>query len=1283
MRLAKVTIAGFKSFADGTEFCFDMPITGIVGPNGCGKSNVVDAIKWVLGERSAKSLRGDAMIDVIFAGSGSRKPVGAASVTLTFENPILEAEDVDESRKRLLNYDADQVDVTRRLYRDGESEYLINGAKCRLRDIKELFMDTGIGTHAYSIIEQGRVDAMLTSNPIERRMIFEEAAGVARFKARKVEASRKLERTEVNLVRVREQLENTERRLRMVRSQAAKARRFQELDARYRQVRLESALDTYHEQREQLMGLTSRIADLEIERNQLEQLLRDIEEAKQSAEIERHEISRRERELEQQRHDALAASRHAEQRRDMTSHNLADTTRHIEQQRARLAELSERLANMQGNINEADRSIAASTERLSLMERDVAELTALRAAQDNAFIEAEQRCEQARETLARLSDEQSRLKAAITVLESRQSSLTEQADKLRVREEQVRAELARAEQASDELEHRIQQARVSTDELASQLQSFAQASAALGDRQASLTGKLIDLRQQHASLASRQHLLNEMLQSREGLDESIKAVLDAPERFPMVRGILADAIDADYAIAPLVEAVLGHHLKLLLVDSAQAAMVLNELRGESSGRLAVVARNWTCGGPAWNGLADPAQTVQTERQPVSLVAAPQGATPILELVEIAAHARPVLERLLTSTFVVEDMATALTLSASAPAPMRFVTRRGEVVEPDGRMALGKSGAVSHDGWLSRRAELRELAARLAELEAVIHEVDDELRSTQSESAETRSRQEAISSQLSRARHQVVELQYSLEQREDETSRLQRELTGVSSQQRELGARQSDIAREMESLNQRTSSMRGELTQAEQSFADARQAQQVASQNVQALNERLVAARIELGQVNEKLEAARRERRHIERSLEEAGEQVSVERDQLNRRLSQIEQFEAVIEQAAEEIRVMTARAEELGSAIASLESDRSAATERVEQTAEKLHGARTRATQLDRDSHALELSRRELEIKRENLEQRVLEELEVELSVAYLPYRSSRDEEGFQPIDRDALQAEVDGLKEDIRRLGNVNLDAIAEESLLEERNVDLINQVRDIDEAKQQLVTLIEQLETTSRERFEQVFNDIRAAFAGPDGMFRRLFGGGSADVMLLPDENGQIDMLEAGIEIRAKPPGKEPRIISQLSGGEKAMTAVALLMAIFKTKPSPFCILDEVDAALDDANVERFCNVLKLFLDKSHFIVITHHKRTMQACDQLYGVTMQERGVSKRVSVKVEEVGHDGRISNKAIAEAADREAPLLTPVIGNGEREMPIVETTRSMTRARRQERAESPESATTFN
>ncbi|MEE8156404.1 MAG: hypothetical protein V3T53_15725, partial [Phycisphaerales bacterium] len=392
------------------------------------------------------------------------------------------------------------------------------------------------------------------------------------------------------------------------------------------------------------------------------------------------------------------------------------------------------------------------------------------------------------------------------------------------------------------------------------------------------------------------------------------------------------------------------------------------------------------------------------------------------------------------------------------------------------------------------------------------------------------------------------------------------------------------------------------------------------------------------------EAAKREHRHLHLAVEEARRQREISHEQLLQRSSQVEQYEAGIADAVAEVAHADRRQAEIQATFFQLKSEIEQAARSVHQAAQQLNDARTTAAGIDRDYHAAEINRREIEVKREALEERTMADLELDLVEAYPAHREARRADDFELIEPDAVEAEISALRENIRKLGNVNLDALEEESMLEERNVDLAAQVDDIDSARGQLETLIKELDETSRRLFEATFNAVREHFAGPDGMFRKLFGGGMADIILLPDENGNTDWLESGLEIKAKPPGKEPRVISQLSGGEKSLTAVALLMAIFKSKPSPFCVLDEVDAALDDANVERFCDALVPFLQDSHFIIITHHKRTMKACDMLYGVTMQERGVSKRVSVRLEQIGADGEI-----VEANDELDP---PAAGNGQ-------------------------------
>ncbi len=1270
MRLAKVTISGFKSFAESTEFRFDLPITGIVGPNGCGKSNVVDAIKWVLGERSAKSLRGDAMLDVIFAGSAARKSLGMASVTLTFDNPVLPKasrhQDIeaskdstegtasegsvahspldpsqmdgvigetdepavivkrDEVRHRFLPVDTDQVSVTRRLYRDSTSEYLINNQKCRLRDIKELFLDTGIGTHAYSIIEQGRVDAMLMANPIERRAILEEAAGVAKFKARKVEAQRKLERSEVNLVRVREELANTERRLRIVKGQAAKARRFRELDTRNRQLRMDLALDIYHELRERLVGLTSQISELEARRAGMVDTLRELEDTKQTAEIARHDLLMQQRDVQQQRIELSGSRTHAQQRQEMTERNIAEARSHIEEDRARLNELTTRIASLAEEIENAESNIAAAAERVADAERLVNALSDRRAQSQQSMVELADEHQRTQEQLARSQQARTQSTSRIEAIEGRSNAIAEQIVKLNDRCGLLDAEVNECERGRAESELTRDTVQWQIDGLEAELAEHERAVAALGEKQAELTSHLSDARHQRASIASRLHLLEEMHEAREGLGEAVKTVLSDANRFPGVRGLLGDLITTDRQHAHLVEAALGSNLELLLVERETDIERLSPSLQDLAGRVALAA------------MITEHEGACSEPEATDMMPGPGYATPLLSLVRVDDQARAVAQRLLERTLLVWDVNLAMRMQAGGAGRFhgwRFVTLAGEVIEPDGRVFAGKAAATSADGWLTRRIEQTELRAQLDAIDVRVESLSANLNSVSSEGAQATARQQSLDKQVREARHRLVETQYLLQRLSNDHARLVRETAAIVSEREELQGRVASLSQERDSIAVSIEKLAAEIQAFEAVLAESQQSLARARQDAETAQEQLTAARVELGEVGQMLETARRERRHLELTFEEAQRQDDLVKQSLHRRLSQIEQYEAVIAEAGEEVTRIDSTLLELVSVEQGLDAQLAEAAEVLLAAAERLDAARAQASHVERDYHAVELSRRECEVKRENLEERTLTEIELDLTQAYVPYRATREEEGFQAIDRDAAGSEADALRDEIRKLGNVNLDAIEEETQLEVRNVDLIKQVEDIDNAVKQLQELIVHLDEQSRVKFQEIFSAIRENFAGEQGMFRRLFGGGQADIALVPDDEGNVDWLESGIEVTAKPPGKQPRVISQLSGGEKAMTAVALLMAIFRSKPSPFCILDEVDAALDEANVDRFCKILVPFLDRSHFIIITHHKRTMQACNQLYGVTMQERGVSKRVAVRVEEVGDNGAITQSAV--------------------------------------------------
>jgi chromosome segregation protein len=1248
MRLAKLVLSGFKSFADPTEFRFDAPITGIVGPNGCGKSNVVDAIKWVLGERSAKSLRGGAMLDVIFAGSAARKPAGMASVTLCFENPLLDREierseeetqlldqetdpetgepiervvDRRAVRNRRLPIDADMVEVTRRLTSDAKSDYLINGRKVRLKDIRDLFLDTGIGNDAYSIIEQGKVDAMLLANPVERRSILEEAAGVARFRVRKAEAARKLESAEKNLVATREQLANTERRLRIVRGQAEKARKFQELDARRRELRRAVSLDVFHELEERLKGLTSELATLDGEKAAIAAEIARAEDARQEADTGRHAVETEQHRLESRRLELSSGESQARQRAEFAQRTLSDAQNSLGEERAQLAQLGQEGAALAEELSQAKAGLEKATEDAAEIERTTArENDRRQQAQQSAF-DAQRAADVVGELAARLDRERSSAAQRVAAIESRTRSLGDELRRIEARIEPFARELDGLR--ATRLQH-VVRGLVANDEIARiqrQLDERTLAASSLSDSQAQLARTLAKVRDEKTAVESRRRVLDEMGRAHEGLGSGVRAVLNDRARFPSVIGVVADLVDTDRSNAEAVEAALGDLLELIVLDDAQALTRHAEAALSLRVRVAFASSD------------------QAGRRPQPQALAPvAGATPLLEIVRVDPRVRRLAESLLSTTFIVDTAERAVELASGALAGCRIASRTGVLVDERGRVIANASARAdaAAGGFLARRAELAELVARSAQLGTQVALLEEESLQLDVETKVAQEAARAASQALSDARRSALDATHQTERTDQLMRQIERQRDGASAERGNLVERIRASESEAREAHAKLDAVGREATEALSKRDAARNALDRAKQIATEATDALAAARVRGAEAQAALDAARRELRHLETRSGEIGRQEAALRESTLRRVAAIERAEAMLEESNTDLSAAAAGLAELTGAFAAIADQLRDSQAAVAAAAKQVDAARTESARVERNAHAVELSRRELEVRREGIEEQTLSEVELDLRAAYAAYLDERSVEGFQPIDRETSQREADELKDLIRRLGNVNLDAIEELTQLEVRNEDLVRQLADIDSARNSLESLVKELDDASRTRFQETFERVREAFAGQTGMFRRLFGGGSADIYLLPLENGETDWLDSGVEIRAKPPGKEPRVISQLSGGEKTMTAVALLMAIFQSKPSPFCILDEVDAALDEANVERFCHALEPFLDRSHFIVITHHKRTMQACHQLYGVTMPERGVSRRVAVKFDEVGADGRL-NKAASERA----------------------------------------------
>lgn len=1236
MRLKKLILHGFKSFADRTEFHFDSPITGIVGPNGCGKSNVVDGFKWVLGEQSAKSLRGEAMMDCIFNGSGGRKPAGMAEVTLVFENPKR------EDGARTLNLDADEVSVGRRLFRDGTSEYQINNHNSRLKDVRELFLDTGVGVDAYSVIEQGRVAALLEANPEERRLIFEEAAGISKFKQRKKEAVRKLEKVDQNLLRVNDIVEEVDKRLRSVKIQAGRARTFKEYNDRLVELRLGYALQEYHAHHGQLADLQTQREDAVF---RLEDANADLTKASSELAEKREQfekLSQQKQASEYELVQAKAAMQSAKQRQDYAERELGQIAEQLEAFARDKADVERKLA-------EVTESLASETETLQRLTEEVEERGRLIAERQQAFRDGQlrlntisQEVEQNKAAILDLMRQLAATNSRLGAIEIERKNIAAQQSRIAERRRVVVEEIQSVDAQKAATREKLDGVLAYIADQQSKLEACRAESQNLGKQIAQLSEYLGAAKEHRSGLISRQNLLKDLEAKREGVSEGVKSVLrERDTKFPFVRGLVADVLRVDVEHAHVIEAALDGRDQWLVTkdDDVNAAIAAREAFEDLEGRVNILSGS---------GF----QAVSADEQAESLYdwnQHPQKLRLAIDLVRFEPRDAAIAEHLLGTTVIVDALADAVELHRAGPIGYRYVTQAGEVIEADGTLRAGPLTAAM--GLLSRHAELEAIAQQIGEVDSRIEQLTAQVTEGNAAARELTEQENSLRNEVYKSNTAKVELTSQIAQADDRLSALNREQPLL---ERELATFLEQIGRlrtEEATLSENRQAMESEQTSRQQQIEELTAAHQQLAEELRQSGEQLTSERVTLGQVQEKQLASQQQvqrqtaaqaelAQQVER-IAKSAESVAARRGGVERELENAKDAEAELverqETLAKQIEAFVTQVQEAGVAVQSL-------TERVEEL-------RAEHTAVEQALHGIELKTGELKVRLETLVQRTLDELQLDLPHRYASL-SEEGGSGYQPgdVDWDAVAEEIKDLREKIHRLGNVNLDAIAEQDELEQRQQFLATQLTDLIDSKRQLEQLIDEINTESGLRFEQTFNAVREHF---QGMFRKLFGGGKADIylelevedknakpfegpdgqMILPEKK-KVDILDAGIEIMAHPPGKKPATISQLSGGEKTMTCIALLMSIFKSKPSPFCILDEVDAALDEANNGRFNLIVEEFVEQSQFIVITHSKRTMQIADTLFGVTMQEQGVSKKVAVKFDQVDAHGRIKETAAA-------------------------------------------------
>ena len=1223
MRLKKLILHGFKSFADRTEFVFDSPITGIVGPNGCGKSNVVDGFKWVLGEQSAKSLRGDAMMDVIFNGSSTRKPSGMSEVVLVFDNPRR------DDGTRVLNVDTEEVHVGRRLFRDGTSEYQLNNQSSRLKDIRELFLDTGVGMDAYSVIEQGKVAAMLESNPQERRIIFEEAAGISKYKVKKKEAQRKLEKVDQNLLRLHDIVEEVEKRLRSVKIQAGRARTYQEHSVRLNELRLSYSLQEYHTLRVQADDYEAKRSDAQF---RLDDITSDLQRQQNALATQREQLeatSSAKQNVEYELVQAKAQMQSAQQRQQYAEQQL-------QQIAEQLQAFEDDRAAADKKLDETTQSLQQETQRLSELTAEVESKRLEIEQKQQAFRDGQlqlnelnQQVEQHKAAVLDLMRKTAATSSRLSAIEIERKNIAAQQERLAQRRQVVVAEIEQIESQRAEVQKRLDAVLAELEQLQTRMNDRRNDAAALGKQIATISEELGAAKEHRSGLVSREKLLKDLEQRREGMSEGVKSVLrQRAERFPFVRGIVADLLRVDVEHAHVIEAALNGQDQTLVTDSQDAAVGAGEVMTDLSGRV-----NFLCvdrlpvfeNGYDWN--------VHPFR--IRLAA---------DLVKVDPHDRAVMEHLLGKTVIVDDLTAARELHRVGPNGYRYVTHSGDVIESDGTLRAGPLTASM--GLLSRRSELEAIATQILDVDARIATLTQQLTAGNEQAKSLEEELNGLRNSIYQSNTQKVELSSQLAQTADRLSALNREQPLLDRELNNLLEQVGRLSEESTRLEGQRQSLESEQAQRQQQIEDSSQRQKQIAADLHNWGEQLTAARVALGQVQEKQlgceqSVQRQTAQQIE--LRQQIQRIVASSDQLVSNRGKVEHELAAARHAQQSLATsqeeLSQRAQTLGEQLAAVQ-------QQVSELSAAVDAIRQKHADVEQELHEIQLHASELKVRLETLVQRTMDELQLDLPTKYA--------EGYQPAEMnwDAVGEEIKQLREKIHRLGNVNLDAIGEQDELEKRQQFLATQWTDLTTSKQQLEELINTINQESSLRFEQTFNSVREHF---QGMFRKLFGGGKADVyleteledakpaepvqgpdgqMVMPEPAKKIDILDAGIEIIAKPPGKQPCSISQLSGGEKTMTCVALLMSIFKSKPSPFCILDEVDAALDEANNQRFNLIVQEFLDMSQFIIITHSKRTMQITDVLYGVTMQEQGVSKRVAVKFDQVDSQGRISEHAAA-------------------------------------------------
>ena len=1182
MFLKKIKIKGFKSFAKTINLKFDIPITAIVGPNGSGKSNIVDAVRWVLGEQSAKNLRGSEMADVIFAGSEKLSPSSSAEVSLFLDNT-----------ERVLDIETDEVKISREVTQDGSSDYLINDSKCRLKDVNEILMDTGLGNNSYSIVGQGKITQIINSKPENLRELFEEAAGISKYKSRKKDAERRLENTNANLQRIKDLVWELEKQFEKVKKDAEKARKYKNLKDELEEIEINLLLDQHEDYSESIDILAEKKADLEEIIDKKEELnnkkknklhkkkeeLRNLEVSYDNKKDEYYQLKTKSDEVKNRINIIEERKNNLTREKSELENEVNLLENNIRQKEAKLNKLKETQAEEKTKLDlwaEKKDGVEKNYQiRIDHLKKLRNELNKYR----ENLIEENVDINQLRRDFDKLEEKIKYNERILSDLRDKKEETLTQKAQIENKIEQIQAQ---KKAALEELEKNKEQIK----EVQTKLEKFQ-------ERYDILENKYEDIQDELYQKKSRKEFIEDLKKEYSGFYKGVKNILKEGERFPQVFGAVAELIDVEKKYETAIETTLGNKLQNIVVENDQnAKKCIDFLKDKNGGRATFLP------------LKSIKSYGEISTDGIKHISGYLGLA--IEFVTYDNRFQPVMEYLLGSTIITEDLDSAINISNQINKKYKIVTAQGDVIYPGGSVS-GGSRENKKNNILSREREITELNE---EIESINTEIDKIVK----EGLDVKDKIEKLQEEKENLKNKYQQLELKIENFKEKEKELTEEHQTINETVNNIEDKINEETEDVKTLKEEKNNLNSLFEKNSQNYDEEKdiinkkqRKIDKLSDDIEKLRDKLTDVRVNFATQQEKLKSMKKDISNLKETIEqnkinqkskkERIEEIRSELTDLSERkvklIEQKEDFEQQVEAADKEVekmdknlKIMRAEHEELEKEVERLNTE-------LNDKKDKLHEINLKYTRKND--------------KIESIEERLINE-----------YNFSIHEDEYDDRERvenpEEVEERVHTLRDEISSLGNVNIGAIEEYEELKERLDYLHEQQNDLEEAKESILNIINRIEETMMDKFKTSFYQIKKEF---EEVFVELFNGGRAELNLVDEE----ELLETGVEIIAQPPGKKLKKLTLLSGGERALTAIALVFALLRVNPSPFYILDEIDAPLDDVNVVRFSDFLKEYTDFAQFIVVTHRKHMMTAVDNIYGLTMTDRGVTELVSLNLKE--------------------------------------------------------------